>query len=159
MNCNDCKRESASPEESCPYRMQDGRGFTDYHTRCSQNQFLMQRAQLPSSYDYRMYLTQNALTLMDEQRHKSYTDNKCVPCYDVNESGTMLPEQSKVQCDGRVCQTTPGNQAGLGQGRDYRFPQNGSLKDFAPAHVTGASAFYPIGGNETDTHSPFGAPM
>ena len=159
MNCSDCKRESASPQESCPYRMQDGRGLTDYHTRCSQNQFLQMRTKLPSSYDYRMYLTQNATSLMEEDRRKAWTENKCTPCYDVNESGTMLPEQSQVNCDGRLCQTTPGNPAGLGQGRSYQFPQNGSLKEFAPAHVSGATGFYPIGGAETDSSSSFGAPM
>lgn len=156
MNCSECKRESASPEASCPPRMQDGRGFTDYHTRCSQNQFLKARAQMPSSYDYRMFLVRNADALINEDRANVYKDMKCVPCYDVKEDGTMLPEQSTVKCTDRVCNVSAKNPAGLGQGRTHN---DGVLGDFVPAKVSGANAFYPIGGKVSEDYDSFGSPI
>lgn len=162
MNCTDCKRESASPDAGCPSRMADGRAFTDYQSRCSQNQFLKARAQLPSNYDYRMFLTRNADSLMEEDRASAHKENKCAPCYDVNSDGTMLPEQDKIVCDGRVCQVQAGNKAGLGQGRQY-LTQSTEVSQptapgFVPARVSSAG-FYPIGGVSGSDSDSFGAPL
>jgi hypothetical protein len=140
--------------------MSDGRHFTDYHTRCAQNQFLQTRAKMPSSYDYRMYLTRNAETLMDEDRMHAMKENRCAPCYDVQADGTMLPESSAVNCDSRTCSVAPGNPAGLGQGRNYDVDlEAGVNKQFVPSRVSGSKGFYPIGGSGLSGYDTYGAAL
>jgi hypothetical protein len=142
--------------------MADGRAFTDYRTRCSQNQFLKERAQLPSSYDFRMFMMRNADALMTEDRSSAYKENKCAPCYDVNSDGTMLPEQDRIACDGRVCQVQSVNEAGLGRGRQYLTQSTDVSQPVAPGFVparVSSSGFYPIGGLSGSDSDMFGAPL
>jgi hypothetical protein len=120
-NCQQCQRQSsfAPDANTCPFRMSDGRHFTDYKPRCLQNQYLRQKNNLPSSYDYRQYLITNASKLIEDERTLVYKENTCYPCFDFNEHGTMLPEINMVQCNDKVCNFKPGAPGGLGTGRRY----------------------------------------
>ena len=157
-SCNNCKRESAAPgagtvDGSCPMRMADGRNFTDYHTRCGQLEQLRALNGIQSSYDLRMFMQQNADKLMTENRMASIQDNSCSPCYINNGNGTMLPEESLVQCDERLCRIVPNprnvSNDGLGQGR-----QSGPAPSSASSMV-----YYPIEGISQGGHDRWGAPM
>ena len=98
--------------ENCPARMSDGRQFTIYAPRCQTNFYDLPRPL--SSYDYRMFLTENAEKIMDADRDRVLKNNYCGPCVD-----TMLPEQTKQVCDGRVCAFPLNEPDGLGLGRRY----------------------------------------
>jgi len=117
MSCQDCKRDGAN-QPSCPFRMADGRNFTSYNTRCSQFEQIRNSQNFASAYDLRMYMTQNANQIMTKNRMHSANENNCVPCYSTDQDGTMLPEESKVSCNGKVCATTAWAPTGLGQGRN-----------------------------------------
>ena len=145
-SCGSCKKESSAPapasEEARLFmRMADGRSFTDYSARCAQNNSLRAAAQAGSSYDYRMYLTQNAEALMKAERERQ-TGYARVCAYGRQEAGTMLPEQSVMTCDGKMgCSTSIADASGLGQGRRYHTEsQNrpyGTEMEVYP--ITGAS--------------------
>lgn len=137
--CQDCKRSPSTGAvvSDCPYRMADGRHFTDYNTRCGQNQFT-QREKLPSNYEYRMFLISNAEKLIQENRDKAMLDNRCTPCFEPFEDGTMLPEQSKQVCNDKSCSFQPHNEGGLGLGRKHvtqetKDPQAGEVPGYYPS--------------------------
>ena len=136
-------------------RMSDGRNFTDYNTRCGQLQQLRQQADIKSNYDLRMFMMNNAEKLMDQSRMASMQVNDCSPCYVNGGNGTMLPEQSLVECNDRVCHVLPNPRDtakdGLGQGRKY----NSGDASSAAANMT----FYPIGGLAAGSHDAFGSPL
>ena len=140
-SCQDCKRSSS--QEACPFRMADGRNFTNYSTRCSQLEQIRNANQMASSYDLRMFMTQNAEQLMAQNRMASAQDNSCTPCYGVNEAGTMLPEESLVVCNAKVCAVKPGAPGGLGQGR-------------AGPNADRSAAYYPIEGVSNSGYDKFG---
>lgn len=150
-SCNDCKRDSSAP--SCPMRMADGRNFTDYRTRCSQlDQLRQQNGNVQTNYDMRMSMQHNAENLMLQNRMASIQANDCAPCYVNNGNGTMLPEQSLVECDEKVCRIIPNprdvEHDGLGQGRKY----NAS----APA---ASMVYYPIEGISKGGYDKYGSAM
>lgn len=156
-SCQDCKRDSSSAPASaidgtCPMRMQDGRNFTDYHTRCSQLEQLRVNNDIRSSYDLRMYMQHNADMLMQMNRMASIQANNCAPCYINNGNGTMLPEQSLVECDEKLCRivTNPRDNAaeGLGQGRNYNTVAPNSQPEMI---------YYPIEGISKSGYDRFGA--
>lgn len=156
-SCQDCKRDSSAPvsaaDGTCPMRMQDGRNFTDYHTRCGQLEQLRANNDIRSSYDLRMYMQRNAETLMQMNRMASIQANNCAPCYINNGNGTMLPEQSLVECDDKLCRivSNPRNGAadGLGQGRKYNTAAaHGSQPDLV---------YYPIEGISKSGYDRHGA--
>lgn len=124
-NCTECERKGTKPTDVCPvFNMDDGRHFTNYNSRCVQNDALSKTGQVMNSYEYRMYLQHNAEKLMKQNEQFSEENNKCVPCFDFNEAGTMLPEQNKTQCNANTCNTTLNDSAGLGTGRNYNVPTN-----------------------------------
>lgn len=118
QECNECERPSNNKYVNCPPIMADGRHFTDYRPRCDVN-YLYPRDKPVNSYDYRMYLVGNAESLLKEQRRKAYEQNMCGPCVEPYNVGTMLPEQSMVECDTNTCKFNYTNPAGLGTGRKY----------------------------------------
>lgn len=107
----------------CPPRMSDGRQYTSYYPRCATNFYDLPKPL--SSYDYRMFLTENAEKLMEKNRAQASADNYCGPCV---KPSTMLAEQSKQVCDGRTCAFPVNEPTGLGLGRQ----QNTLGKDFGP---------------------------
>jgi hypothetical protein len=104
---------------NCPPRMADGRNFTDYRPRCLSTITQELAGQPMNSYEYRQFLINNAGSLMSKMREDTYNKNSCGPCVEPFQTGTMLPEQSQVQCDANTCRILPGDPAGLGQGRAY----------------------------------------
>jgi hypothetical protein len=135
MNCDkNCERKGVNRnignmlgerteriDGQCPvYNMADGRHFTDYRPRCELNNSLVNSTNgVLNNYEYRMYLQHNASKLMDSLRNENYYENVCVPCYDFDKDGTMLPELNKVKCNEFTCTVYGNDQNGLGLGRDY----------------------------------------
>ena len=116
-----------SKNATCAARMSDGHYFCDWRTRCAVNASLYQRVaqagMTKSSYEARMYLQNNAETLMAENyKWAESTLMPCAPCArPFNDPGTMLPERYVVRCDAVSCTRTEVNPAGLGDGRQYAF--------------------------------------
>ncbi len=103
----------------CPPRMDDGRHFTDYRPVCHVNNMVRVNNNISNSYEYRMFLIQNANKLMDLNRSYACSKNCCGPCVQPYHQGTMLPEQSLQICNNQSCNTDFVNAHGLGHGRQY----------------------------------------
>lgn len=144
MSTSTCKKP-----EQCPWRMADnGRNFTDYTSqRCKTADFMSKNGL--SSYDHRQYLIRNADSLMSKQREDTYTRNMCGPCVEPYGQGTMLPEQSIVECNTTSCKVITNDPNGLGQGRKYgemsaeereflqrRAAENKKMCEVAPVETT-----------------------
>ena len=114
-----CYKTTNNKFFNCPPRMDDGRHFTDYRPSCDLNNLVASNNNLVSSYDYRQFLILNADKLMDLNRGYTVQMNSCGPCKQPYEQGTMLPEQSKVQCNDKTCNSSMSVLNGLGQGRTY----------------------------------------
>lgn len=129
--CDKCERVPTRIEDKCPvYNMDDGRHFTDYRPRCMQNNAISSESKAMNSYEYRMYLQHNAKKLMEKNQTYATNNNECTHCYDLNSDGTMLPEESKFQCNANTCNMYENNANGLGTGRNYNIPTNNpSLKN------------------------------
>ena len=123
MSCQSCTRpaqQSSSDVDvfsQCPPRMSDGRHFTDYRPKCFQ-QYLVNN-KLMSSFEQRLYLTRNAEYLMKKNAADAYQLNRCGPCVEPYDEGTMLPEQVTQVCNSKVCSFNPTNPYGLGLGREF----------------------------------------
>ena len=74
------------------FKMDDERLFTNYNSRCMVNDSISRTGKVMNSYEYRMFLQKNAEEIMKKNVELALSDNMCVPCYDLNEDGTMLPE-------------------------------------------------------------------
>lgn len=129
-SCKSCTRPSESQYFNCPPRMDDGRHFTDYRPRCVGNDVIETAGRPMNSYEYRQYLIHNAEAIMSKSREVTYTRNACGPCVEPFEVGTMLPEQSVVQCDTSICSVKQGDPQGLGQGRNYYDNPDPSTQEF-----------------------------
>lgn len=103
----------------CPARMADGRHFTDYRPSCQVNNLIRMNNNVVNSFDYRMYLANNATRLMDINRAYALQKNSCGPCMAPYGQGTMLPEKYMQVCNGRSCETKLVNPDGIGTGRLY----------------------------------------
>ena len=103
----------------CPYRMSDGRNFTDYRTQCTLDYQRKTKNNFKSSYEERQYMIKNAMNMMKENASTAEKRNQCSGCYPTNVPGTMLPEQNMVQCNDKTCNFTVNNKMGLGTGRNY----------------------------------------
>lgn len=126
-SCNSCKKPDMKAqnqlEESnnCPYRMSDGRNFTDYRTRCTIDYQRKVNNAFKSSYDERQYLIHNATNMMNNNMKEAIEINKCSGCFPKNVAGTMLPEKNMVQCNDKTCNFYTQDVNGLGTGRNYNF--------------------------------------
>ena len=112
-------RKDSSESTTCPFRMSDGRNFTDYRTRCTIDYETKVRNSFQSSYDQRQFLIQNASNIMTENSRVAASMNACSGCFPKNAPGTMLPEKNFVQCNDKFCQFNMSNPNGLGTGRIY----------------------------------------
>lgn len=72
--------------------MDDGRHFTDYRPNCYVNNLVQESHDIHNSHQMRMYLTHNAIGLMQNNRKKACARNCCGPCQPPYQSGTMMPE-------------------------------------------------------------------
>jgi len=114
-----CYKTSNNKYFDCPARMSDGRQFTDYRPNCDVNSMLQANNGIRNSFQYRNFLTHNAIQLMklnDTLMCQKNCNSNCVEPY---EEGTMLPERYKMSCNGTSCQVNEVNKHGLGLGVNY----------------------------------------
>ena len=112
---------TAPQEKMCPMRMNDGRVFTDYRPRCLVNNdlttALTQKQMVASSYESRMFLQQNAESIMQQSQKLAEENAKCGVCKD--NAGIIHPERYVVRCDTVSCRRDEVNPDGFGDGRHY----------------------------------------
>lgn len=118
MSCTSCAKVPAT-SEACFNRMSDGRAFTDFLPSCNRYSQQVTDSQKGSSYDQRLWLINNAESIMEKNRN-SLPGGACVPCFANSESGTMLPELEKQSCNKRYCEFSQNDTNGLGLGRAYK---------------------------------------
>jgi hypothetical protein len=110
----DCFTTTYSHNDTSPSRMQDGRLFTDYRSRCAH--YPLKATGKWGEHDGRQNLIHSTDTLI-EQAH-NILQKKAAPvkgsCVD-----TMVPELYKRVCTWKGCETVPGHYAGIGTGRIY----------------------------------------
>ena len=116
--CEQCLQPSNNKFFNCAPRMQDGRNFTDYRPRCMVNSLVDSQM---NSYQSRQYMIQKANDLMQKNRNASYEKNRCGPCMEPFNQGTMLPEQIIQSCDQNSCSFKVNDINGLGLGRGSFF--------------------------------------
>ena len=115
-----CYKTSDSKNLGCPARMSDGRSFTDYRPSNFINDLIRADNNISNSLHYRVFLQNNANTLMDRHRQVACRQNCCGPCPAVKEGfDTMLPEQYMFVTDGRTSKMVLNDINGLGTGRQY----------------------------------------
>lgn len=120
-----CTKTSDNKHFDCPPRMSDGRHFTDYRPSCHINDLLRNDNNISNSFQYRQFMTHNAVTIMDKHRQIACSKNCCSPCasspsgVEGFDNGTMLPEKYMVECNGTTCKTVMNNPNGIGTGRKY----------------------------------------
>lgn len=123
MSCQSCTKPNSrdAPSDNkfvgCPPRMSDGRHFTDYRPKCYQ-QYIMGN-KLMSSFEQRMYLTSHAEDMMKTNAASAYLNNRCGPCEEPYNIGTMLPEVMSQSCDAKTCTFNVENPYGLGLSRKF----------------------------------------
>ena len=76
---------------------------------------------MQNSYDSRMFLTNNAISLMKENENIVNDKTTCKDCFKNRyEKGTISPERNMVQCNDKTCNfDNDVNPKGLGTGRVY----------------------------------------
>lgn len=100
-------------------RMADGRSFTDYRPNCTKSGPGSLKKDVKSSYDQRQFLIKNADKLMKDNLSSCVASSKIPSAYSVDQDGTMLPEQNKMQCNTNACTVSPNDVEGIGTGRNY----------------------------------------
>jgi hypothetical protein len=65
---------------------------------------------------------------MEKNRGVASNNNKCEPCFDLNEDGTMLPELNTFECNSNTCELVPKNTTGVGTGRKNTVPVKDQVK-------------------------------
>ena len=124
MSCNSCEKQptqvvNKEKETLCPYRMSDGRNFTDYRTQCTVDYQKQTKNVFKSNYEERQFLIHNATRLMNEHENAAKNHNMVHCCYKPDEKGTMLPEKNMIQCNKKTCNFYQNNYQGIGTGRNY----------------------------------------
>jgi len=129
MSTSACYKTSDNKFFDCPPRMSDGRHFTDYRTSCQVNDLLKVDNRISNSYQYRLFLQENANTIMDRNREIACAKNCCMPCassplgVEGFNNGTMLPEKYIVECNAHTCKQILNDVNGIGTGRRYYTPE------------------------------------
>jgi hypothetical protein len=120
-----CYKTSNNKFMDCPPRMADGRHFTDFRPNCHINNLLRADNEIGNSFQYRLFLSENAETLMDKNREIACSKNCCTPCassalgVEGFNNGTMLPEKYIQECNEHTCKVVLNNVNGVGTGRRY----------------------------------------
>ena len=87
-----CSKTSNNKHFNCPPRMNDGRHFTDYRPHCHIESLIQQQNNIQSSFQSRLFLTQNAEQLMELNRKEACNKNCCGPCQSPYQTSTTMPE-------------------------------------------------------------------
>ena len=75
-----CFKVSNNKFPDCPAIMDDGRAFTDYRSPCYVNTLIKSENKIRNSYDYRQYLINNGLKIMNEIRLYNINKTSCREC-------------------------------------------------------------------------------
>ena len=176
-SCNDCTRETNNANFNCPIRG-DYRLFTDWRPRCSTQYMDMVDNNLPSSLEYRMFLTHNADDIIKKNATNAYMKARCGPCVENPDwnTGTMLPEFDSQECNSRTCTYRVADPMGLGRQRKYfdddmdkqlrkefikeKEKENNYFKQSAECCGTNVDDmyYYPIDGEISESYSRFAVP-
>ena len=108
---SNCFKISNNKFFNCPALMSDGRVFTDYRSSCYINNNLLNKNDFNSSYQYRQWLTHNAVKLMNNNNAYNNRLNGCGSC-----NADPIPLQSVCVNNGYVpkCRATDDDGLGLG---------------------------------------------
>lgn len=130
-----CYKTSDNKHPECPPRMADGRHFTDYRPNCHVNDLLRADNRISNSFQYRLFLQQNANEIMDKHRQIACEKNCCSPCGDGEnfENTTMVPEKYMVECNQNYCKTVLNDINGIGTGRKYYSQGSNNCTEFPNA--------------------------
>lgn len=84
--------------QQCPPMMSDGRLFTDWRSSSTREQYNKYINDIPSEYDYRAFLINNAQTIMDNEwthirKTRSCWDNSCIHTYPSRMYPPWMDEQ------------------------------------------------------------------
>jgi hypothetical protein len=114
-----CYRTANNKHFNAPPRMADGRNFTDYRDSYVVNNLVINdnKNNVSNSYDYRLFLQQNANHIMERNWEQAYLKNGVFNCTQPYEQGTMLPEQIVQSCDSHRCDFKENYAEGIGLGR------------------------------------------
>ena len=115
-----CYKTSNNKYFDCPARMDDARHFTDYSSNCRVNNILRINNNLTNNFEYKKFLTDNAVKLMDLNRVYACQKNCCGTC--SIEGSTEVPFHSEITCDDRTCNITEVNPEGIGVKINYGAP-------------------------------------
>jgi hypothetical protein len=119
-------RASDAAHAGCPARMQDGRMFTDYRSRCDVHLDLVGGE---GSFEMRQRAIRDGEQLLARQRSVAFSRARCAPCVAPYDRGTMLPERDAVTCDRRTCRRVALDADGWGTGRLYgEAPEQGAAR-------------------------------
>ena len=99
-----------------PARMADGRQFTDYRSNCILNNNISKQR---STWEYRDFLTKNAIQLQSTFVQDLEQKMKCNKCTD----NTVLPVATVQNCNPEGCVMAVQNPQGLGTDRVNTFFQ------------------------------------
>lgn len=125
-----CYRTSDNKFFSAPPKMSDGRHFTDYRPSCDVNNMIRNDNKITNSFDYKLFLTNNADKIMEINQKHNYAKNGVFKCKNPYEVGTMLPEMERIVCDEHSCNIVHKNDNGIGRGREYSVNPNELLDAF-----------------------------
>ena len=114
-----CYKTSDNKYFNLPPRMDDARHFTDYRPNCVVNNHIKSENNILSSYEYRIFLTNNAKKIMDVNKKLSYINNGSYDCINDYAVGTMLPEKNKFNCNMQTCNIVDNYDNGIGTGRAH----------------------------------------
>ena len=95
-----------------PARMSDGRQFTDYRQNCILNNNISKGK---NSWEYRYFLTQNAVELQKKMIMNQEQKTACTKCSD----NTVLATNTVINCSPTGCNYQMNDPSGLGQYRQY----------------------------------------
>lgn len=109
-------RVSDNYELDFPARMSDGRQFTDYRSNCIFNNNLSKNK---STWEYRDFLTKNAIQIQQQLLSETENNTKCTKCTD----DTVLPVKTVQNCNAEGCVTSLNDPNGLGHDRANTYFQ------------------------------------
>ena len=103
---------------TCPPRMSDGRAFTSYRQQCHSTATVNAASgRALSSNELRAFYTRNATRIIEQNRRAAQQHMGCSTCFDLDCSGTMLPELTVQEQGPRTAAFPTRDPAGLGMGR------------------------------------------
>jgi hypothetical protein len=102
--------------------MSDGRSFTSYRQHCHlQSMANASVGGALNSNQLRKFLSNNAEKIMEDNRRAASQTMGCKTCFDLDCSGTMLPEQSIQVQTKRTAGFVLDAPDGMGMGRSGQF--------------------------------------